>query len=404
MFTRYIDGVVETLNHQSRARQLCKKDDNWTGDHIEGRVHVRRSGAISAPEDGGAFPVANRQTHVSWKAYRKFLAGAIQLTDGVMASCKGKNVAKDAITSEVRGMMRDMLKWENGMFFRDGTGAVAQFVESTAASQTSTEVDDARMLWEGVTYDVYDNASLSSSPTKHGTVEISSVDEAPTASDNFTVNFSAAAPAAATAFGTSGDYLVWKNSVNRCPQGLDSLVDNSTGTFQNVNTTTYPHYRSLVLGNSGTNRDLTPSLFRRLLAGLYQKGGNDRPASGLTVIGPSWQGINIEELYEGELRLTPQSRVGGLAVAAFQSSLGRIEILPDCDATHNRLYFVDFSQIYRAVQKKLGWRRQGGSIFLRSDTAGIHTATALEICEFYIKGRHTSGRIDDLNQDPSTAY
>ena len=322
LFTRYLDGVVDTLNHSSRARQLVKKDDSWTGDHIEGRVHVQRSGAIQAVEDGGAFPTANKQTYAAYKAYRKFLAGSIQLTDGVMATAsKSKNVARDVITSEVRGMMRDMLKWENGMFFRDGTGAVAQFVETDPSSQTTTEVDDARMLWEGVTYDVYDNASLSSSPTKHGTATISTVTEAPTAAGNFTITTDSALPAS-LAFGTSGDYLVWQNSVNRCPNGLQSLVDDTSGTFQNINTATYPHYTSLVLSNSGTNRDLTPSLFRQMLAGLYQKSGSEKPASGLTVLTNSWQAINVEELYEGELRLSPQTKTAGLAVASFQSAFG----------------------------------------------------------------------------------
>jgi len=401
LFTRYLDGVVDTLNSASRARQLVKKDDSWTGDHIEGRVHVQRSGAIQAVEDGGAFPTANKQTYAAYKAYRKFLAGSIQLTDGVMATAsKSKNVARDVITSEVRGMMRDMLKWENGMFFRDGTGAVCQFVETTPASQTTTEVDDARMLWEGVTYDVYDNLTLSTSPTKHGTAKISTVTSAPTASGNFTITTDSAISANAA----TTDYLVWQNSVNRCPTGLQSLVDDTNTTFQNIATGTYPHYTSLVLSNSGTNRDLTPSLFRQMLAGLYQKSGNEKPSQGLTVLTNSWQAINVEELYEGELRLSPETKTAGLAVASFQSALGKIDILTDSDALFHKMFFVDFSQIYRAVQRKLSWRRQGGSIFLRSDTAGVWTATALEICEFYIKSRHTSGRLDDLNEDPSTAY
>jgi hypothetical protein len=401
LFTRYLSGVVETLNHSSKARNLVRKQDKWTGDHIEGRVHVQRTGAVQATEDGGAFPTADKQDYQPWKAYRKFVVGSVQLTDGVMATAaKSKNVAIDVISSEVKGLMREILKWENGMFFRDGTGAVCQFVETTPASQTTTEVDDARMLWEGVTYDLYDNTALSTSPTKHGTGTVSSITEAPTASGNFSVTFSSALPSTVNLT----DYVVWKNSVNRAPTGLNSLIDDTSTTFQNIATGTYPHYKSLVLSNSSTNRDLTPSLFRKMLAGLYQKSGNERPANGLTVLTNSWQAINVEELYEGELRLTPESKVGGLAVAAFQSALGRIDILVDSDALYHKMFFCDFDKIYRAVQKPLSWRRQGGSIFLRSDTAGVWTATAMEICEYYIKERHTSGRIDDLNEDPATAY
>ena len=91
-------------------------------------------------------------------------------------------------------------------------------------------------------------------------------------------------------------------------------------------------------------------------------------------------------------------------MAAFQSALGRVDIMVDTDAPHNKMFFVDFSKIYRAVQKKLGWRREGGQIFKRSDTSGVWTATAMEIAELYIKERHTCGKIEDLNHTQSTVY
>lgn len=403
-YTRYLGGVVETLNMVSKGRTLTKQDDNWTGDHIEGRVHVRPSGAIGPTEDGGAFSTANKQTYVPFKAYRKFIQGAIQLTDGVMAAASGtENVAKDVTTSEVKGLMKELLKLENLFLFRDGTGSMAQLKDAAPGSTTNNvAVTDTRGLWEGVTYELYDSAAASyaaaADPT--GTARstgmvISAVDQALTSS-NYTVDFTAALPSTAEQY----DHLVWKGGLNRAPTGLDALVDDASGTFQAVNTTTYPKYTSLVLDNSGTNRDLTPTLFRQMLAGLMQKSGNDRPSDGLTVMCNSWQAINVEELYEGELRLTSDSKVGGMAVTSFQSALGRIDIVVDVDCLHNKMFFVDFSKIYRAVQKPLSWRKEGGQIFKRSDSAGVWTATALEVFDYYIKERHTCGKIEDLNQSP----
>jgi len=403
-FTRYLDGVIESLNQESKARTLVKQEDRWTGDHIETRLHTARNHAVRYTEDGGAFPTADKEDYVPVKSYRKFAVGSIQLTDGVMAAAAGnKNVARDVITSEVKGMMNNILKFENGMFFRDGTGAVAQFVETDPSSQTVTEVDDARMLWDGATYDVYDNSNLSSAPTLHGTGTVTSTSASLTASGNPSVTFDAALPAG-LAHGASGDYLVWSGSVNRAISGLDLLIDDAASTFQNVNCSTYPRYTSHVLDNSGTNRDLTPNLFRQMLAGIRQKSGNERPAQGITCLTNSWQSINVEELYEGELRLTPETKTAGLAVAAFQTALGRVEVVTDSDALYNKMFFCDFSKIYRSVQKKLSWRRQGGSIFKRSDTAGIWTATAIEIAELYIKERHTSGKIEDLTESKTTPY
>lgn len=415
MFTRYLDRVDDTMNHASRSRQLVNKEDKWTGSHNEWRVHTRRGGAFNWSEDGGSFPAAKKQGYKPAKSYRKFLHAKIQLTNGVMAACqKSKSVAKDVITSEVEGIMRDILKGENGMFFRDGTGAVCQ-IEGAAGTQggnpsstTTIDVDDARMLWEDQEYDVYDNSTFSAfTATKHGTVTVSTVTEAPRANGTFQVTFTGNTPAglvASAATDDVGDYLVWKDSYGRVPTGLDLLVDDAATTFQNIDVSANPRYASLVLGNSGTKRALTPGLFRKMLAGLSQKTGQDNPSGGLTVLCDSWQAINVEELYEGELRLTPETKKAGIAVASFQSSLGKIDILTDTDALHNKMFFVDFSKIYRRVQKKLGWIKQGGEIFMRSDDAAFHTAVAEEICEYDIAERHTSGKIEDLEMDPSTAY
>jgi len=397
-FTRFLDGVVETLNHTSKSRNLVRKDDNWTGSHIEGRIHTARSTAIGYVEDGGAFPTADKQDYDTYKAYRKFVVGSIQLTDGAMATAaKSPNVARDVITSEVKGMMNNILKFENGMFFRDGTGTVATLAGSPASASSDVQVDDARMLWDGGTYEVRDAADIT---TLHGSNVLSNVESAPNASGKMLTNWSSALPAAAA----SGDFLVWSGSVNRAITGLDKLIDDAATSFQNINVANNPRYTSLVLDNGGTNRDLTPSLFRQMLAGIMSRTGSERPSDGLTVLCNSWQAINVEELYEGELRLTPDSKVGGLSVASFQSSLGKIDIMVDTDALYNKMFFADFSKIYRAVQKQLGWRREGGSIFKRSDSSGVWTATAMEIAELYIKERHTCGKIEDLTETKKTAY
>jgi hypothetical protein len=396
-FTRFLDGVVETLNHTSKARALVRQEDKWTGSHIEGRLHTARSTAIGYVGDGGAFPIADKQDYATYKATRKFTVGSVQITDGAMATAaKSPNVARDVVTSEVQGLMNNILKFENGFFFRDGTGTVATLVDSQSGA-SNIQVDDARMLWDGGTYNMF-NAALNA---KDGDVVVSDVESALNASGYSLVNFASALPATTA----SSDVLVWNGCVNKAITGLDKLIDDSlTGTFQEVTMANYPRYTSTVLANGGTKRDLTPSLFRGMLASIQSRSGSERPSDGLTVLCDSWQAINVEELYEGELRLTPESKVGGLAVAAFQSALGRVDIMVDTDCLHNKMFFCDFSKIYRAVQKQLGWRREGGSIFKRSDVSGVYTATAIEIAEMYIKERHTCGKIEDLNDNKTTAY
>src|SRR5690349_10785189 len=122
----YLDGVDASLNDKSKARNLVKQNKDWTGQHLEWRVHVQRSGAVGGIDDGGALPVANKQTYATAKVGRRMTAGSIQLTDGVMATASGgRFVARDVVESEMEGLMTEFLVYENGMFFRDGTGTVA---------------------------------------------------------------------------------------------------------------------------------------------------------------------------------------------------------------------------------------------------------------------------------------
>ena len=396
-YVHVLDGVTETLNQSSKARNLIKQDYDWKGSHLEHKLHTARNHAIKFMSDGTAFPTADKQDYVSMKVGRKILGGSVQLTDAVMATAsKSPETALDVVASETEGLMKGMLKFENFFFFRDGTGAVATV--KAAISSTTLKVDDARGLWDGATYDSYTGS------TNDGTVTVTSVASAPDASGYMTVTLDATLAGV-----TTDDKLYWKDAYGIAYTGLDALVDDSTpvgggSTFQSVTMATYPRWTSMILDNSSTNRDLEPALFRQLQAAIFHKSGNDLPVDGLTCIGSAWQLANLDELYESNLRLSPDTKVSGVATPSFQSSLGKITLLADSDAPYNKMFLVDFSQVYRGVQKKLGWRVQNGQIFLRSDTAPVWTATAIEIAEMYIKGRATSGKILDLNETVKSAY
>jgi hypothetical protein len=396
-FTRFLPGVTETLNHTSKFRKLIRREDRWNGDHNEWRVHTSRNTGIGYVEDGGAFPVAGKQTYQTAKSYRRFLVGSVQVTDGTLATADGENAAIKVTTSELEGLTKNLMKMENFFMYKDGTGAVTTLVDATLASSASdVPVYDARGLWDGVNYENRDSAAIT---TLNGYSKVSKTAQATNSSFQPLVTFTATLTGAA-----ADDYLVLPGSANRAVTGLDKLINDTATTFQAINVSTYPRYSSFVVDNSGTKRDLTPTMFRQLLAGIIQKTGDEPPQNGLTVLTSAWQMINVEELYEGQLRLTPTDTVGGFVVSSFQSALGKINITVDTDAPYSTIYACDLNEIVRSVQRELDWRRQGGSIFLRSDAAGVWTATAMEIGEMYIKNRSSSGRIDDLNCNVLGAY
>jgi hypothetical protein len=399
LFTEYEHTIVETLNQESKARNLVKQNKKWTGSHLEWPIQTARNHAISWLEDGGALPVADKQDYKRLKAYRKFVSASLQLTDGIMAAASGgKAVVKSVIDSEVKGMIENVLKQENGFFFRDGSGSVARV--KTGSSGTTLLVDDARMLWDGAVYEVYDNDGTSGAPgTLRGTFTVTSTASAPTASGFATVTTSSLPSGTA-----ADDHVLWYGALNRVITGLDKLIDDAAVTFQGLAIGTYPRYSSLVLDGGGAAQDLTPTLFRQMHAGIFQKTGR-KPASGLTCMTNANQAINVEELYEAELRLAPSDKVAGLAVSSFQTAMGRVDVSTDSDALYGKMFFLDPSEIERCTQQEFGWRRREGEpMFKRDDSALRYTATAVGIYDMRIMDRRTCGKIENLNETNVTMY
>ncbi len=401
LFTKYLPGVIETLNSTSAARQIPLGTVKWQGDHLEKAVHVKRNTGVTMTVDGGALPVAGKQSYVMAKAYRKFSAGSVKVTDGLLlTAADDSNAAISATDSELNGLLKNIETMENFFWTRDGTGMVANVgvddASATSAGDTIT-VDDARGLWDGANYEIRSGASITVP-----SFQVRSTARTPTASGEFTVTTEGGISS------TSGHDIYWQTGnlsmYGRAINGLDKLIDNATGTFQNVSTTLYPRYTSAVLSNSSVARPLTPTLFRQMLAMIKQESGADA-ASDIAVLTSVWDMLNAEEMYEGELRLTPTDTVAGLKLRKFQSALGDFSLMTDQHAPYGKMFFIDRSQITYARQKELGWRQEsGGGIFKRNDSNLSYDATALGVGELFIEDRRRCGKIVDLKVNVKTAY
>lgn len=396
LFTKFEKAIARTLNDEAKAFKMCAVDEDWSGDFIEGRVHTQRNTAFGFTEDGGGFSTPSQQRYATYKIGRRFFQAKLQLTDGIMAAARNSpQVAKEAVASEVDGMLKDTMKFYNLMFFRDGTGSVATVsAPLPTAAETHALVDDSRLCWDGATLELYTGTTYRSD------LVVSSTPQAFTSGKprvNFTsITGSSGANVAA------GDVLYWKGSYGRVFTGLDTLIDDGGTTFQNVAMATYPRYSSFVLSNSGL-RQLTPSLLRTLLAGVKTKAGGD-VAGGLTLFGDNWMGVEFEEMYESELRITPSDSKVGVAGTTFGSAFGNLTLVSDVDCKRNTIFAVDKSQLHHKVQKTLGFRLDGGQMFKRNDDAGVWTATMVGISQMYIHDRITSGKIENVQDQNSIAY
>jgi len=406
-FIYYLPGVIETLNNTTYARTLPMGEVKWEGTHIEKSVHVRRNVAFTFTEDGGNVPVAGKQGYVPSMAYRCFGAGAVKVTEGILDNASTtRNAARTVIESELRGLLDFIRKFENGVFTRDGTGVVATLgaTVSDIAAPFNITVNDARMMTEGANFEI---RSAAVPATILGTFQVSGVSRAFTAGGEATLTLAGALPAAGQAL---GDLIVWRGTggpadsmYGRAPNGLDALVDDGVGTFQNVNVTLYNRWTSPVFSNAGVARPLTTSLLRQLLATVKAEGG-EPDAGKWTLLTNVWEGVAFEEMFEGEVRLTASDSVGGVEIASFQSTVGKVDVVTDPDSPYGKLFLLDMAQISRAVQHELDWRKQeGGGIFQTLPNSLNKVATCMETYEYFIEQRNKCGKIEDLREVRGTA-
>ena len=396
-FIKYLPKVTKTLNMTSVARKIPKGKMKWSGaEHVEKVVHVGLNGAISFLQDGGALPEAGKQSYVRAKAYRKHLAGTVQLTDGVLKSCgSSKQSAISVVDSELRGLMESIRKLENFMFTRDGSGQCAALATDADPSNNEISVKDARGLWAGKDYTV-GTVDSNGDLTEKGTFTVKSVDRGLDSNGEAVVKLSASNVTSAFA---AGDKIFWGTGAQlahgNCPSGLAKMIDDSPSEFQNINVEDYPHYSSPCIRKAGGA--LEAADIKKMLAMLKQEGAGS--LDGITVLTNVWNCTDLEDLYDDRLRITPDTSTLGIAAVKFQSALGSVKIVTDPDAPYGEMFFLDPSQITRLVQSELAWRKNGknGSIFRASDSALIYRASCMEMHEYMIDDRRSSGKISGLS-------
>lgn len=400
----YENLVTHVLSHGARIWKDFPQV-NWQGDQKDWAVHVRRNVSGQWTEDAGSIAPAGKQTFARARAGRRFATFKVQLSQGALAAYKtDARAILGARQSEFEGLARDALDFYNRWAFRDGTGVVA-VIRSTGSDPNDIQLNEAKLVWPGAYYEVYDTTLA----TNRGRVQVSNVEQATTlVSGEYRVLMNAAA--ALPSGSTAGDKLVWlgqdgaTSSLNRVISGLDALVDDASGTFQNVSTSTYPEYTSIVDSNSGTYRSITPGIFRKNLAALGQNAGNNGQDKTYNIYCDKWLLKEFEEMYEGSYRLAPADGSMGYKGIRFTSGLGDVKIEVDTDCLRHTMFMVDPNEIEHIIQHPLSFIKDGDGTILKESRDNL-TAEAAMFCisQLRIKNRQSAAKIEDLSDSASTS-
>jgi hypothetical protein len=401
------------INFAAQSYNLATKK-KWQGSVMEGRIQTTYMNSISAGTDGGAYPTSDSPTLIKTFTGRKFIYASADLTYGLLAaSQQGENSWGQPIEFLTRNLARSLAKFKNGFFFGAGTGIVGRLMTTTGTTDirirsygSGRDAVGLSLIWDKNSYDVYSSNGVTK---RVGRLSIAGRRAVPS-DDPSEISVDLVSGTALPSGVQAGDIIVWKDSLGLVPDGLQSLInDDTSGSLQGVTFSddlSSHSWTSVVVGNSGNLRPMQPSHWRALSEGIYTKSGELRPKNNKVIGFPS-QMSNFADMYEGELRFTPNDDVVGSGAATIQTPLAQFELTPDVDCPPPTVFDADMSQIEYCVQMPLGFVNPvygSNGMFQSSMTSAVLAGRMIEIAQYRIQERKTSGKITDLTYAYQSQY
>lgn len=295
----YGPRVEEQLNTKNPLAEWIDENDSsdWTGREVTYPIHVGRNQGVGASAEGDPLPAAGQQGHATVKISARYNYGRIELTGQVIkASLQNKGAFTRAMDSEIAGLVRDLANERERQNFSAGNGVLALINgEQTSTSNTTILVDSpygvspttngARFLERGAFYAVINASSKAVEGTFTCGNTLSStggyiIASAITAGVTFSDNSFIVRNKQVAGIVTDGS----KNSYDKETMGLLGIIDDGTyaGTLSNVNRTTYPIFKSYVIGSVGA---LSLDAIQRGIDAADEMGGGDFGANGVFFTG-----------------------------------------------------------------------------------------------------------------------
>lgn len=295
----YGPRVEEQLNTKNPLAEWIDENDSsdWTGREVTYPIHVGRNQGVGASAEGDPLPAAGQQGHATVKISARYNYGRIELTGQVIkASLQNKGAFTRAMDSEIAGLVRDLANERERQNFSAGNGVLALINgNQTSTSNTTILVDSpygvspttngARFLERGAFYAVINASSKAVEGTFTCGNTLSStggyiIASAITAGVTFSDNAFIVRNKQVAGIVTDGS----KNSYDKETMGLLGIIDDGTyaGTLSNVNRTTYPIFKSYVIGSVGA---LSLDAIQRGIDASDEMGGGDFGANGVFFTG-----------------------------------------------------------------------------------------------------------------------
>jgi hypothetical protein len=349
--TDYGPAIQEQLNNKNTLLGRLEKDFDSVshgGKNFTFPIHVTRNEGIGSRAEGGALPAAGAQGYESAVLPNKYSYARIELTgQTIEASKKNERAFVKALSSEMKGALRDAKANQNRQCYGDGSGALA--VCASASNSTTVTVDTTKWLRVGQRIDILVTSTGATTAGVVGTT-VASI----TSGTVFVT-----ADALATYASIDNTYSVYAASSRGYePYGLAAIIattDTITSGLQGIAVASYPIWKSTLTSMGGA---LTELAMQKMLDDIDQAG-----AGAVSAIYTS-HGVNRaygELMTSQRMFINNATLDGGIKAATFNN----LPIYPDKDCQAGTMWFADESNLVNMVMTDWGWAEEDGAILAK---------------------------------------
>lgn len=382
----YGPRIVDQMENENVLTRRIEKTSRGTtseagGKYVTFPLKTRRNTGIGYRNEMEQLQAPGRQGWSTVKVPLRYGYGRVLLSGQTIELAKENYQAfASAMTEEMDGLRTDITKDTNRILWGNGVGVLATVDTAAAIAATNISVGTNYNHVKWIDMDMRVDILSSNGAT----VRVSNA--LVTGIDNSTGNITIAP--GLTVAAVVGDIVVRTGNYNREPQGMTSLVTDSTDPLFTLSSSTEPLWSSPVDSSGGA---LSESKMIAMCDRLRENGGS--PSVIFMDLGTRRAYFNL--LTTNRRFTGTQQYDGGFTGLAFAYDKD-IPVITDVDAPAGKAWFVDESsfKIYR--RNPWAWEDRDGSVWKWITNYDAYEALMKQYWEFAIERRNTSGLMSGI--------
>jgi hypothetical protein len=385
----YEPRIREQLQSEAVALKRIESSSDGVESQVGGKyvtfpLHTRRNQGIGARNELEQLPTPGQQAYAAARISLRYQYGSARLSGQTIELVDSNYQAfASALDLEMTGLKNDLRKDLNRQVYGTGSGAI--LTASAVGSGNTFNASSAQWAQLGMQIDIVQGTTLgNANPTiLASNRQITAINTTTNA-----VTFDGATQATAV-----GDVVVRTGSVNREWAGLGAIISDS-GTFQNVDPTVEPTWKSVVDHNNGTNRPLSEGLMILQHDKVRANGGSVTVM--LSNLGVRRAYFNL--LSQQRRYTNTQEFTGGFKGLAFTTDEGDIPFAVDIDAPPNRIYGLNEKEITLYREADWSFMDRDGSKWQRVAGFDAYDATMYQYSNIGTHRRNTHFILSDISE------